>query len=71
MICNYLIPSFHPYLRDEDRCSECLLPRGHDGYHLTKLSDGSYMSWGGYSCDEDCGYCGECFNYLEISEAEA
>jgi len=69
--CNYLIPGFHHGITDEDRESECLLPYGHNGYHLNKLCEGGYISWGGDSCDEDCGWCGECFNYREISEAEA
>ena len=70
MHCFYLIPGFDVNSAGNEE-SECLLPDAHEGYHLNKLNNGNYLSWGRYSCDEDCGFCGECFNYLEISEAEA
>lgn len=71
MVCHILIPDFHMGLSEEDKESGCLLPRAHQGYHLNKLSNGSYLSWGGNGCDKMCEWCGECFNWIEISEAEA
>lgn len=64
MGCYRLIPKFRQrFLKEKN---ECLLPANHEGYHLTKLNNGGFLSWGGYACDEDCGWCGECFNNHEI-----
>jgi hypothetical protein len=70
MQCFALVPNFHihPFVEGE---SECLLPKDHKGYHLNKLKNGNYISWGGNGCDESCGWCGECFCHVEIDEKKA
>lgn len=69
MDCYALIPKWDT--RYEKEFGECVLPQGHDGYHLTKLNNGSYLSWGGDGCDEECEWCGECFCHINISEKQA
>lgn len=69
MQCYILIPRFASRFKRE--FGECILPSGHDGYHLNKLNNGKYLSWGGNGCDEECEWCGECFCWIEISEKEA
>lgn len=69
MDCCILIPHFD--IKFAHEFGECILPYAHYGYHLNKLRNGNYLSWGGYSCDEDCSWCGECFNWIEISKEEA
>ena len=71
MKCQTMIDHDCLYSRDEEEVEGCLLERAHAGYHLNKLNDGRYFSWGGFSCDDNCDWCGECFNYLTISEKEA
>jgi|SRR3989344_5480252 len=67
--CYVLIPQFDFQFCDEE--GECELPHAHGGYHLNKLKGGGYLSWGGNGCDESCEWCGECFNYFELSPAQA
>ena len=69
MRCNILIPRWDALFEDEN--GECILANAHSGYHLNKLNNSMYLSWGGNACDELCEFCGECFNWLELSEAEA
>gem|GEM_PF-5026659 len=59
------------YSQYEEESEGCLLQSAHVGYHLNKLKDGRYFSWGGFSCDERCNWCGECFNYDIISAEDA
>lgn len=70
--CHILIEDPEPQFEYENQdLTGCFLVFGHAGYHLNKLEDGRYISWGGYACDKNCEHCGECFNWQEISEAEA
>ena len=67
--CNALIPQWdHKF---EGQMGECLLLSCHRGYHLNKLDNGKYISWGGNGCDETCEWCGECFIWIEITEEQA
>lgn len=60
--CHILIDDHEPQFDFEEQESEgCLLEYGHRGYHLNRLKDGRYISWGGNACDENCEHCGECF----------
>ena len=69
MGCYLLIPKFDQQFLDEE--GECLLPGAHKGYHLNKLNNGNYLSWGGNGCDESCEPDCECFNHIEIDKKTA
>ncbi len=68
-LCYLLIPRFDWRFRNEE--GDCVLPAGHFGNHLNPLNDGRYLSWGGCGCNEDCGWCDECFWWEKISRKQA
>lgn len=71
--CDWLLPQFSR-LTPNHEVYECLLPRGHDGYHLIQLNCGEYVEW---APDKDCHECAargeecECFIYGSVSVEQA
>lgn len=72
--CNLLMPHDIHISPNPERTG-CILPRGHEERHLSKVSDGRYAFWEfAFDCRDqgctdfpDC----DCFDYEELSEEEA
>ena len=68
--CDYLVPQ-HDYYITHHKPVECLLEKNHDGDHLCRVHDGSYILWlpdDKCKCVElDCG----CFTYEVTSRDNA
>lgn len=74
--CNWILPSFDAFLREEGDMGECLLPEYHEGTHLVRLQDGRYAEWISEHCP-DCQFlecdqdAEECFVWNYVSEERA
>jgi hypothetical protein len=70
--CNWILPCFNLLLTPDGEVLDCLLREHLEGKHLVQLSDGRFILWEPEGQCEDCpmGEC-ECFDYCEISKAEA
>lgn len=63
--CGVLLPRFDHEFTPNGEMLPCLLEHSHEGDHITKLKDGSFLKWDFDPCGE-CGEDCECFTSARI-----
>ncbi len=70
--CWIIVPRQHEIVdhRDDGYLAECILPYGHEGFHVVHTPEGEYFYW---EDDWDCDCCepeedSRCYIYGPISE---